>query len=89
MNIVAFLFKQSRWLLLLAVVSGICAGLSGAGLVAVIGDCINGAGSRANLAATFFLMCLLSVLAKSCSAISLIHLSQSAMLQLRIELSRK
>jgi putative ATP-binding cassette transporter len=89
MNIVIFLFKRSRWLLLVAVVSGICSGLIGAGLVALIGNCINGSGSSSDSASTFFLLCLLSVFAKSCSAISLIHLSQSAMLQLRIELSRK
>lgn len=89
MNLVKFLYGHSPPMLVKAVLSGLLAGFSGAGLMAVIGACINGMNGRGALAGAFFGLCFITVISKSYSAITLIRLSQSATLQLRVELSRK
>ena len=88
MNIVSYLVRESWKLVLLAVIAGVASGLSGASLAKVISDGILGEGglSRAWL---FFGLCLTYLAAKSFSELSLMHLVQSAILRLRVELSRK
>ncbi len=90
MNLLSYLYRQSSPLLLLASLLGIVGGLSGAALVAVISKGITGDPSQLTLlAGAFFGLCLLHVVAKTSSEIALLRLTQDAILNLRIELSRK
>jgi len=89
MNIVSYLVRESWKLVLLALVAGVASGLSGASLAKVISDGILGEGQRSTQALLFFGLCLAYLAAKSCSEISLMHLVQSVILRLRVELSRK
>ncbi|MDC8016190.1 cyclic peptide export ABC transporter [Tahibacter soli] len=88
MNIVSYLVRESWKLVLFAVVAGVASGLAGASLAKVISDAILGEG-RASHAWLFFGLCLAYLAAKSISELSLMHLVQSAILRLRVELSRK
>lgn len=88
MNIVSYLVRESWKLVLLAVAAGVASGLAGASLAKVISDGILGERELAQ-AWLFFGLCLTYLAAKSFSELSLMHLVQSAILRLRIELSRK
>ncbi|HJU38303.1 MAG TPA: cyclic peptide export ABC transporter [Tahibacter sp.] len=88
MNIVSYLVRESWKLVLLAVVASVASGLAGASLAKVISDGILGEGGLAR-AWLFFGLCLAYLVAKSFSELSLMHLVQSAILRLRVELSRK
>ena len=90
MNLVAYLYRQSWSWLLLAALAGIVSGLSGAALVAVIGQGINAGGEAlGKLAIIFFSLALLHLVSKSGSEIILLRLTQAAICELRIRLSRK
>ncbi|MBP9714159.1 MAG: ATP-binding cassette domain-containing protein, partial [Sterolibacterium sp.] len=90
MKLVAYLYRQSWKLLVLAVCSGLIAGLSGAALIALISKGISGSDwSLPTLASVFFGVALLHLISKSTTEISLLHLTQTAIYQLRLDLSRK
>ena len=90
MNLISYLYRQSWKLLLLSALTAIVSGLSGAGLVAVISKGLNSdTASLAGLAWLFFGACLIHLVSKTTSEISLLHLTQSAICELRIGLSRK
>ena len=90
MKLLSYLYRQSGVLLLFSAVAGIVSGLSGAALVAVISKGIGAPEDQlAGLATVFFSLALLHLLAKSSSEISLLRLTQSAICDLRIALSRK
>lgn len=89
MDLIAYLFRQSWKLLLLATVASTGAGLAGAGVVSVIGEGLDASSRAALLAPAFFGLCLLYLVAKSCSEISLLNLTQTLVLRLRINISRK
>lgn len=89
MNLIQFLARQSWPWLLFAAFAGILGGVSGAGLVTVIGEAISGPGPRAGMAWLFFGLCVTVVGAKVSSSLCLIKLSQAATLELRIGLSGK
>lgn len=89
MNILRFLLGQSRALLLFATGCGVVSGLAGARLASAIGDGLAQGQASYQLAALFFATCLVYLLAKSGSEISLLHLTQDAVLRMRTDLSRK
>jgi len=89
MNLICYLYRQSSKLLLLATLAGMIAGLSGAAVIAIISKGIGDAGPHLALAWMFFGACLVYLISKSYSEISLLHLTQSAIFDLRISLSQK
>lgn len=92
MNLLAYFFRQSKWLVMAATVAGLAAGFSSAGLIMVIGQAVSsltqGAGLP-HLALQFFGLCLINLIAKSWSEIALLRLTQGVMLQMRVTLSRR
>ena len=90
MKLVAYLYRQSWRLLLTAAFGGLFAGISGAALVAIISKGVAGSDlSLPTLAGLFFGTALLHLIAKCTTEISLLHLTQTAIYQLRLDLSRK
>lgn len=89
MNLFKFLYLRSRTLLLFATVASLISGISGAALVGVIGQTVAGKSASAGLALMFFGACVLHLASKACSEISLLHLVQSAVFELRTTLCRK
>src|SRR5438046_2779643 len=89
MILITYLYRQSWKLLLLATVTSIIGGLSAAALAAVISKWVGTPGENPALAGVFFGLCLAYLASKSCSEISLLYLTQSAIFRLRISLSQK
>jgi putative ATP-binding cassette transporter len=88
MKIFAYLFRESRILLLLATLASLVTGLSGAGLATLIGKGIAGEG-QAGHAWLFFGLCLAFVVSRTLSEVGLIHIVQNVILRLRVDLSRR
>ena len=80
MNLLKYLYRQSWKLLLLATVAGAVAGLSGAALIAVINKGINAPDRLWQFGLTFFGLCLLMLVSKLAAEISLLHLTQGAVM---------
>ena len=90
MKLLSYLYRQSWPLLLFSSLTGILSGLSGAALVAVIGKGLSAEATQLNsLALWFFSLAVVHLLTKSASEISLLRLTQAAICELRISLSRK
>ncbi|WP_035060873.1 cyclic peptide export ABC transporter [Andreprevotia chitinilytica] len=89
MNLFLYLYRQSRSALLLSIIGSLISGLAGASLVGIISRAIDGAQHLPALAGLFFGMCLVFLIAKSASELLLLHLTQNAILRLRISLSTK
>lgn len=89
MKLLSYLYRRSPSLWLFACIAGLVAGLSGAGLVAVIGQGVAGKGVVATLAWQFFALCAVFLAAKSGSEIALLRLTQATILEMRVDLSRK
>jgi len=89
MNLLSYLFRQSRPLWVFATITGLIAGLSGAGLIAVISQAVNGERQGPMLAVTFFGLCAVHLATKGYSEIALLRLTQSIILDLRTTLSRR
>lgn len=90
MNLLSYLYRQSQPLLFFSALMGILSGLSGAALVAVISKGLNSAEAQlSGLAAVFFALAAAHLITKSASEISLLRLTQSAICELRISLSRR
>lgn len=89
MNLLSYLYRQSRSLLALATAAGALAGLCGAALVAVINEGINSPQNLGQLGLAFFGLCLLMLVSKLAAEISLLHLTQGAICRLRVDLGNK
>ncbi|HZX26267.1 MAG TPA: cyclic peptide export ABC transporter [Telluria sp.] len=90
MPIFSYLFRESRLLLLLATAASLVTGFSGAGLATLISKGVVGSGAgQGGYAWQFFGLCLVFVLSRSLSEISLIHIVQNVILRLRVDLSRQ
>lgn len=90
MTLLAYLYRQSWKLVLLASFTGLLAGISGAALIALISKGISAELSQLPfLAGLFFGLALLHLLSKCGTEISLLHLTQSAIYQMRIEMGHK
>lgn len=84
-----YFFRHSKKLLVVATVTSILVGLSSVGLLTLVNQAIARDGKPGALAAMFFGLCLVFLVAKVCSEISLLHLTQSMIFRLRVTLSRK
>jgi putative pyoverdin transport system ATP-binding/permease protein len=89
MNLIGYLYRQSWRLLLLAVVAGALGGLAGAGMVALINQGLAEPHRLGSLGLAFFGLCGAMLACKLTAELSLLHLTQSALVQLRLDLSRK
>jgi len=89
MNLIKFLYLRSKSLLLFATIASLISGISGAALVAAIGQAVGDTGVSVSLALMFFGACVLHLASKACSEISLLHLVQNAIFELRTTLCRK
>jgi putative pyoverdin transport system ATP-binding/permease protein len=90
MAIVYFLLKISRIKVLLAIISGILSGLSSAALIMVINFALNNYRSyETTLITLFTLLCVCKVVSGFGSQYFLIHLSQSAVFNLRMMLANQ
>lgn len=70
------ILSNSWKMLLLATLTGILGGVSGAALIMAINRALSGSGDWATLAWTFFGLCLVHVVAKTCATITLMRLAQ-------------
>jgi putative ATP-binding cassette transporter len=89
MSLIRYLLQQSWQLLSGATFAGLISGFCGAALAALISKGINEQQPGTYLAIAFFGVCLLFLLSKSISEITLLHLTQRAVFQMRVDLSRK
>jgi len=89
MGIVVYLYREAWKLLLLATVAGLAGGLSGAAIVAIIGERVVNVGALSTLAVTFLGLCLINLVSKTCSELALLQLTQLIVARMRISLSRK
>lgn len=83
------LYRQSWYLVALAMLGGIVSGSSGAALVAMIGQAIERRDATLATALAFGGMCLLHLMSKVASELALLRVSQDMILKLRISLSQK
>jgi ABC-type siderophore export system fused ATPase/permease subunit len=89
MNSLFYLYRQSWVALLIVIAAGIVSGLSGAALVPAINKGDSVATSLTTLTWIFFSLCILHLIVKAYSEIYLLRLTQTAIVRLRIELSRQ
>jgi putative ATP-binding cassette transporter len=89
MNMMKYLYHQSRGLLVLATCVGLVCGLCGTLLAMMISRTVSGEPATAALALSFFFACLLQVSSKSWSEILMLKLAQGAIARLRVSLSEK
>jgi putative ATP-binding cassette transporter len=84
-----FLFKQSRRTLVLSAGAGLISGATNAGMLALVNVAISRHAPAASVLFAFAGLCLLAPIARACSELLLIRLSQNALLTLRTGLSRQ
>jgi putative pyoverdin transport system ATP-binding/permease protein len=89
MNLLRYLFRQSRPLVFITLVTSMLGGLSSAALMGVIGRSIGGTAAASTLAWQFFGLCAAYMVLKYCSEVALLHMTQTATCRLRTMLSRK
>ncbi|MBJ7311024.1 cyclic peptide export ABC transporter [Rugamonas sp. CCM 8940] len=89
MNLLKYLYQRSSYLLILACVCAIFGGLASAALVKVIAGGITGSVQGADFALSFFGLCIVVLVARTSSQISILHLTQNAVMDMRISLSKK
>jgi putative ATP-binding cassette transporter len=91
MNLIFFLLRSSWGMVAIAVVTGFLSGGSSAALIALISDAVSDSASKSvpSIAWAFVGLALVALLTSIISQIVLIHLSQDAVLQLRMRLSRQ
>lgn len=90
MKIIRFLFGYSRWRVTLAVLGSVVAGLGNVGLVALINFALVPHGYPLGLlAAAFVGLALLLTVGRAISSLILTGLTQNAVLDMRMQMSRK
>ncbi|HEX3682911.1 MAG TPA: cyclic peptide export ABC transporter [Bryobacteraceae bacterium] len=86
MDLLAFLYKQSRRMLFAAIAAGILSGIANIGLLAVIGSAVTRANRNA-LLPIFAVLCVVAPAAYFTSQTLVVHLAQAALQNLRSELA--
>jgi putative ATP-binding cassette transporter len=90
MNILRFFVRYSRKVVVIALIAGIISGVSNAGLLVVFNAALKSSGRTSPvLLASFAALCLMLPLARFVSEIMLTRLGQSALFELRLQLSRQ
>ena len=90
MPLIVFLFRSSRLLILLSIVVGIVSGISSAALIALIHRALSlDTASAAGLAWAFVGLAFVRFTSGVAAEVLLIYLAQTAILKLRVQLSRR
>lgn len=89
MKLLAFLLRNSRRILILAVIAGVISGASNTGLLAVITAGLGNSYSRNTLIWAFVALCIAAPLSRIASEVLLVQLGQKAVFDLRMKLSAK
>ncbi len=90
MNVLGFLVRRSFRLVAFAIGAGVVSGLAGAGVIALLHAATSAQGRPApTLVWSFLGLCALSVLSKGISEVLLTQLGQTAIAEVRLELSRQ
>jgi putative ATP-binding cassette transporter len=89
MDLIRFLLKKSWGLMICSITAGLISGLSGAGLLAVIHQGMNGSPVSTSLAWSFLALALAVAACKAVSEILLTRLGQATISELRYQLSRR
>lgn len=89
MKLITFLLRHSRGVLVLAIAAGVVAGASSMGLLAVIGSRLKAGANAPALLWAFVLLCVVYPLMRGASEMLLAQLSQNAVIDLRLRLSRQ
>jgi putative ATP-binding cassette transporter len=88
-NLLVFLVRNSTSTVVIASITGVLAGVATAGLVALIHEATGDSAGAASLAAAFAGLCVLVVASRMVSMLLLVRLSQNAVYDLRLRLSRQ
>jgi putative pyoverdin transport system ATP-binding/permease protein len=88
MQLISFLFRSSRKLMSIAILTGFLSGISSAGLIALISRAL-GNGGVAQIAWAFVGLAVVSLVTSVISQVVLIRLAQDAVFKLRLQLSRQ
>src|SRR5215212_327034 len=88
MSLIRFMLRFSRSAVILSVLIGVIAGASSAGLIAVINATYGNGGSR-TLILSFAALAVVMVLSNLLSRLLLVQLSQRAIYEMRVHLSRR
>jgi putative ATP-binding cassette transporter len=90
MKLISLLYKYSKGLVIISLLAGAVAGISNAGLIAVINSVLSGRGvSTSSLAWAFIALCLLAPISRFLAQALLVRLSQKAVFDIRMLLSRR
>jgi putative ATP-binding cassette transporter len=89
MNLIRFLLRYSRRVVILAIATGLIAGIGSAGMIALINTSLASGADMKVLIGSFAGLGLLVLLSGYTSRALLIHLSQNAIFDLRAHLSRQ
>jgi len=88
-NLLVFLVRNSTSMVVIASLTGVLAGVATAGLVALIHEATGDSAGAAALAAAFAGLCALVMASRMVSMLLLVRLSQNAVYDLRLRLSRQ
>lgn len=88
MQLISFLFRSSRKLMSIAIITGFLSGVSSAGLIALISRGLGNGGAK-QIAWAFVGLAILSLVTSVISQVVLIQLAQDAVFKLRLQLSRQ
>jgi putative ATP-binding cassette transporter len=88
MQLISFLFRSSRKLVSIAILTGFLSGASSAGLIALISRAL-GNGAVSQIAWAFVGLAVVSLITSVISQVVLIQLAQDAVFKLRLQLSRQ
>ena len=90
MNVLKFFIRYSRKVIVIALIAGILSGVSNAGLLVVFNMALKNIGRFSPvLLASFAVLCVMLPLTRFISEIMLTRLGQSALFQLRLQLSQQ
>ncbi len=87
-SLFAFIYRQSRSLLVISVLSGVLSGICNTGLLVLINAALREPGSSNNLV-LFLLLCLLVPVTRIVAELLLVRLGQNTILELRSRLARQ
>lgn len=89
MKLLSFLLRNSRRIMILAVVAGLISGASNTGLLAVITAAMGNTYSRQTLIWAFVALCIIAPVSRIVSELLLVQLGQKSVFDLRMKLSRQ
>ncbi|MFZ0749231.1 MAG: ABC transporter transmembrane domain-containing protein, partial [Pyrinomonadaceae bacterium] len=90
MKLILFLLRSSPRVVIAAMIAGLVAGISNTGLLALINTSLTQTGSSTRRSAWIFAaLCAVMLISRCTSSISLVHLARGAILNLRMQLSRR